>query len=264
MIALEGFTCHTTTLVGRSYDVYRRGSGPGVIVLPEVPGITPPVARFASAVAARGFTVLVPSLFGTPGRPSTKAYAWAGFARLCVSREFAILAAERSSPVVDFLRALAREAHAELGGPGVGAIGMCMTGNFALAMMVEDVVCAPVLSQPSLPGGLGGKARAALHVSPADLAVVKRRAAGGERVLGLRFTGDPLCRKERFDRLRTELGDAFEAIEIDSSPGNSHGIPRSAHSVLTEGLVDEAGHPTRVALDRVLSFFEERLLERSG
>ena len=64
---------------------------------------------------------------------------------------------------------------------------------------------------------------------------------------------------ERFDSLRRELGDGFEAIEIDSSPGNACGIPSSAHSVVTTDLVDEEGHPTRAALDRVLSLFETRL-----
>src|SRR5690606_19438659 len=138
-------------------------------------------------------------------------------------------------------------------------IGMCMTGNFALALMVDEAVMAPVLSQPSLPFPLTAAKRAALHLSDEDLAVVKRRAAAGCGVLGLRFTADPLVPAERFARLRRELGDGFEAIEIDSGPGNPHGIPRRAHSVVTTDLVDEAGHPTRAALERVLSFFHERL-----
>ena len=257
--ALEGFTVTPMTFDGVSRDVYRRGTGPGVVVMHEIPGITPTVARFARIVADAGFSVLVPNMFGTPGRAMSIPYAAGQLARACVNREFAVFAANGTSPIISWLRALCAAAHAELGGPGVGAIGMCITGNFALALMVDDVMLAPVLSQPSLPIGLSRSAKRGLHLSATDLVTVKRRAAAGVTVIGMRFSHDAMCPPERFDRLREELGDAFEAIEIDSSPGNAHHIPRQAHSVVTHDLVDEAGHPTRVALDRVLSFFAERL-----
>lgn len=81
----------------------------------------------------------------------------------------------------------------------------------------------------------------------------------------MRFTWDSLVPAERFARLRKELGDAFVGVEIDSSPGNSHGIPLWAHSVLMEDLDDTPGHPTRVALEQVeleqvLELFRTRLL----
>jgi dienelactone hydrolase len=170
-----------------------------------------------------------------------------------------VFAKHESSPITDWLRALCRRAHEECGGPGVGAIGMCLTGNFALSLMVDESVMAPVLSQPSLPFGVSAAHRSALHLSPADLEVVKKRANNGCGVLALRFTSDPMCPEERFARLREELGDGFEAIEIDSSPGNPHGLTRAAHSVVTTDLVDEAGHPTQAALHRVLEVFRERL-----
>ncbi len=198
-------------------------------------------------------------MFGTPGKPETIGYALSSMLRCCVSREFKVLAANESSPITDWLRALCRHAHAECGGPGVGAIGMCMTGNFALALMVDESVMAPVLSQPSLPSPFSAARREGLHLSPADLEVVKRRAAAGVGVLAMRFTNDPLCRAERFERLRRELGSGVETIEIDSSPGNPHGFSKTAHSVVTRELVDKEGHPTRAALDRVLGFFRERL-----
>jgi dienelactone hydrolase len=138
---------------------------------------------------------------------------------------------------------------------------MCLTGNFALSLMVDESVMAPVLSQPSLPFPVTASHRRALHLSEQDLAVVKGRVRTGCRVLGLRFTHDPLCPPERFERLRDELGDGFEAVEIDSGPGNPHGIGRMAHSVVTIDLVDQEGHPTRDALDRVLALFRERLLD---
>jgi dienelactone hydrolase len=256
---LEGFEAFAFTHAGATRDVYRRGSGPGVVVIHEIPGITPEVARFGRRVADEGFTAFLPHLFGTPGRPFSNAYVLAQMARACVSREFAVLARRESSPITDWLRALCRHAHERCGGPGVGALGMCLTGNFALALMVDESVMAPVLSQPSLPFPVSASHREALHVSDPDLAAAKGRAQLGCGVLGLRFTRDPLCPPERFERLRRELGAGFEAIEIDSSPGNPHGIPRTAHSVLTKDLVDEAGHPTRAALERVLAFFRERL-----
>lgn len=261
---LEGFREAPFTHEGTTHTVFRRGEGPGVVVVHEIPGMTPAVIRFALRVVERGFTVFLPHLFGTPGRAPSGPYVAAGIAHACISREFAVLAADRSSPVTTFLRALCRSVHAELGGRGVGALGMCLTGNFALAMMVEPFVTAPVLSQPSLPFPVGRARKRGLHLAPDELAAIKRRVADGACVLGLRFTHDGAVPKERFDRLREELGEGFEAIEIDSSPGNPHGIPASAHSVLTEHLVDREGHPTRAALERVLAFFEERLKGSDG
>lgn len=244
---------------GKTRTVFCKGDGPGVVIMHEIPGITPEVQRFAERIADAGFTVFVPHLFGMPGKPLTAPYALGQMARACISREFLVLASRRSSPICDWLRALCRHVHAELGGKGVGALGMCLTGNFALALMVDDAVMAPVLSQPSLPFPLGKDRRKALHLSDDELRVVKRRAAAGVGVLGLRFTHDPLCPPERFQRLRDELGNGFEGIEIDSSPGNPYRHARTAHSVLTKDLIDKEGQPTRAALERVLVFLSERL-----
>ena len=245
---------------GKERRVFRRGEGPAVIVIAEIPGITPEVVAFADRVAAIGCTAVMPHLFGEPGAPASVANGLQTVASVCVSREFTTWATGRTSPVTGWLRALARHEHERCGGPGVGAVGMCLTGGFALAMMVDDAVVAPVLSQPSLPFGLTGGQKRDLNLDPADLARVKERAAGGVGVLGLRFTCDRMSPSERFRRLREELGDGFVGVEIDSSPGNPHGIRKAAHSVLTDDLVDEPGHPTRDALDRVLELFRTRLL----
>ncbi len=256
---MQGFSESTFSHATTSCPVYRRGDGPGIVVMPEIPGITPEVRRFCERVADAGFHVVVPSLFGTPERPLSPSYALRSLTKVCVSREFSVLASRGASPITTFLRALCRQVYEERGGKGVGALGMCITGNFALALMVDEHVMAPVLSQPSLPLGLSKGMRAGIHVSDEDLVTIKRRVSDGACVLGLRFTGDKLVPKERFETLRRELGKGFEGIEIDSSPGNPHGISPTAHSVLTNDLVDEEGHPTRKALDRVLQFFEERL-----
>jgi dienelactone hydrolase len=261
--ALTDFTREPFEAGGTTHDIYRGGDGPAVIVISEIPGITPRVAGFARRVVERGMTAVMPHLFGTPGRDMTPQYAMKSLAQVCISREFNKLATNQSGPVVDWLRALARSEHERCGGPGVGAVGMCFTGGFALGMMVDDSVVAPVLSQPSVPFPFGAKRKAALGISDAELTKVKERVAGGTCVLGLRFTGDPAAPGDRFETLRRELGDGFIGVEIDSSKGNPHGHPKAAHSVLTEHLIDQPGTPTREALDQVLDFFTDRLLTPS-
>jgi dienelactone hydrolase len=258
---LQDFERTTFTHDGKTRAVFQQGEGPAVVVMAEIPGITHKVAQFARRVVGVGCTVVMPHLFGEPGADVTALGGVRAFAPACVSKEFAAFAANRTAPVTVWLRALAADAHERCGGPGVGAVGMCFTGGFALGMMVDERLIAPVLSQPSLPIGFSGKARRGLQLSDADLARVKARTAGGVCVLGLRFTGDPFVRAERFERLRQELGQNFIGVEIDSSPGNQWGFPKNAHSVLTEHLVDEPGNPTHDALDQVLDFFRQRLVE---
>jgi dienelactone hydrolase len=261
MAALEGLNETTFTFGGVSRPVYRGGSGPGVVVVHEIPGITPLVAEFGRRVVEAGFTVALPSLVGEPGRPMSGAYVMRSFTQVCISKEFASWALNRTSPVIAWLRALARDLHAQAGGPGVGAVGMCFSGGFALAMAVDDEMLAPVLSQPSMPFPVGKARSQALGLSDADLARVKDRVAHNDLcVLGLRFSKDRAVPDARWARYRQELGDNFIAVDIDSSPGNPHGIKKTAHSVLTEELVDQPGHPTNDALERVLAFFRDRLI----
>jgi dienelactone hydrolase len=243
---LAGWERSSFSAAGFTHDTYRAGSGPGVIVIHEIPGITPKVAEFATDVVERGFTVVMPDLVGTPGKDVSTPYLLASTVRVCVSREFTCWALDRTTPVTAWLRALARAMHAELGGPGIGAVGMCFSGGFALGMMVDDIMVAPVLSQPSFPIARGkGAARGNLGLTPDDEAAVIRRAAEGCQVLGLRFTGDRLV-GTRFDTLRQKLGDAFVAVELPSAA-------KSDHSVLTEQRDD-------ASVERVLDFLAERLL----
>lgn len=240
--------------------VFKRGSGPAVIVIHEMPGLHPEVLPFANRVAAAGMTVYCPSLFGDPGRPLSNGYAIGTMLKgICISREFNAWSAGKSSPIVDWLRALARKAHAECGGKGVGAMGMCFTGGFALAMMTEPAVVAPVLSQPSLPltMGPGGKARASgIDASPAEIACAKRRFAEEDlSMIGLRFNDDPLSPRERFDALEAEFGDKFERWDIDPKEAKPGGL-KNPHSVLTINLKNTG--KTQDALIRVLAFFREK------
>jgi len=229
---------------GITRETYVRGKGPGVIIIHEIPGITPKVIEFADAVVAAGFTVVMPALVGRPGKDVSGRYLMQSMARVCVAREFTTWATGESSAISLFLGDLARDVHEQCGGPGVGAIGMCFSGGFALGMMVNGHVVAPVLSQPSLPFAVGARRSADLNLSPADLEAVKRRAAEGCQVLGLRFDRDRLV-GTRFDSLRRELGDAFIAVEYPSRS-------KKDHSVLTEQRVDDG-------VERVLSFLRDKL-----
>jgi dienelactone hydrolase len=257
---LDGFTETEFTFDGVTRTVYRGGSGPGVVVVHEVPGITPLVADFGRRVIDAGFTVAMPSLFGEPGRAMSFGYVAKSMTSACISKEFSTWALNRTSPVIEWLRALARDLHEQAGGKGVGAVGMCLTGGFALAMAVDEELLAPVLSQPSMPLPLGKTRSYSLGLSDTDLARVKDRVANGNLcILGLRFSEDRAVPDARWERYTKEFGDRFIGVDIDSSSGNPHGIKRTAHSVLTEHLVDEPGHPTRDGLDRVIAFFRERL-----
>ncbi|MEY2451114.1 MAG: hypothetical protein QOD92_688 [Acidimicrobiaceae bacterium] len=265
---LAQFTKTSFTFDGKTRDVYRSGAGPAVVVIAEMPGITPKVVEFARRVEAEGFTVALPHLFGEPGRDPLAGgmvravpYLFSSMVPACVSHDFHALATGKTSPVIDWLRALARSLHEECGGPGVGAVGMCFTGGFALAMIADAPVLAPVLSQPSLPFPIGVRRKRDIGLSDADLEKVKQKCAAQDlKVLGLRFTGDKFVPPERFTRLREELGDRFVEVVLDSSKGNPHGHRAAAHSVLTEDLQDEPGTPTRDALDQVLELFRSKLL----
>ena len=241
---LDGWEHSEFTAAGITHGVFRRGSGPLVIVIHEIPGITPKVRRFAEEVVDRGFTVAMPILIGTPDRPATRGYLASTFAKVCVSSEFTTWAVGRTSPIIGWLRALGRSLHAEIGGSGIGAVGMCFSGGFALGMMVDELMQAPVLSQPSLPIAMGADRASDLSLSPDDLEAVVQRAANGCEVLGLRFTGDRMV-GTRFETLRRLLGDAFIAVELPSSAS-------SDHSVLTEQRDD-------ASVGKVLEFLERRL-----
>jgi len=170
-------------------------------VVHEIPGLHPGVIDFGRRLIDAGYTAYLPSLFGRAGKAPTTVATLQSVLRVCVAREFRILA-DRTSPVVNWLRALAAKAHAECGGAGVGAVGMCLTGGFALAMAVEASVLAPVLSQPGLPAPVIARKRAALGLDAVDLAAIKDRAQHGLCILGLRFSNDKGCPAERFTTLQ--------------------------------------------------------------
>jgi dienelactone hydrolase len=255
--ALADFDVRNVTLLGKTKRVYIAGTGPAVIVMTEMPGISPYVARFARWVRDAGFTVYMPHLFGEDGVLPGKGRAMMTIARACISAEFKAFAANASSPVTIWLRALAAQAHQECGGPGVGAIGMCFTGNFALSMMLEKSVIAPVMAQPSLP--LNNPA--AMAMSASELAAIKARMEADDlTVLAYRFEGDSFCRAARFTAFEDALGDRFIGKVLPDSAAKPNMPLKTPHSVVTLHLIDEAGQPTVQARDEILAFFRTRLV----
>ena len=241
---IAGWDQSSFTHEGVTHPTWRKGTGPVVIVVHEIPGVTPKVIEFAERVVNEGFTVVMPLLVGEVGRGPSGAYIAQSMAKICISREFTTMAMHETSPIISWLRALAQQLHAEVGGIGVGAVGMCFSGGFALGMMVDDIMVAPVLSQPSLPFAIGGSRGADLNLSESDQARLVERAQAGCQVMGLRYTGDKLV-GTRFATLRKLLGEAFIAVEFASTS-------KQDHSVLTEQIQPEA-------IERVLQFLHDKL-----
>ena len=235
------FTRSVRTVRGRPLAVWSGGTGPGVLVMHEIPGLHPAVHRFGEDLVAAGFTVWMPELFGEARRAVSPPYVVRSLCGACVSRAFTTWRTGVNSPITEDLRDLSRDL-ADATGGSVGAVGMCLTGGFALALMVDPWVTAPVLSQPSLPFAVFPWQRHDLGVDAPTLTAIRQRIDAGVCVLGLRYRGDPAVPSARFRRLERELGGGFRSIELPMALGK--------HSVLAidrhEGTVQE-----------VLAFFRE-------
>jgi dienelactone hydrolase len=260
---LEGWRLTPFTGGGLTYDVYENGSGPGVVLIPEVPGMTPEVLGLAEHLVDSGFTVAVPSPFGIPGKPATVGYTLRTVSRLCVSAEFRAFATDAHRPITDFFRAVAADLAGRTPASGVGVIGMCFSGGFALATAVDGSVLASVMSQPAVPFPLGKARSADPGLSQAELqTVIDRTANDGLCVMGLRFSEDASVPAARFAGLKARLGDAFEVIQLDSSPGNAGGFSTGAHSVLTGEVRENPANEAFETRARVVDFLRAQLTPR--
>lgn len=259
---LEDFERREVALLDLTKTVYVAGAGPAVIVMHELPGISPEVARFARWVREAGFTIYMPSLFGRDGAVAQADEGAEVFKRVCISREFRVMAGMGTSPVVAWLRALASEAHEACGGIGVGAVGMCLTGNFALSMMIEPAMQAPVLCQPSLPLDDPG----AIAMTDEEAAAVRARMDQDDLTAQLyRFEGDSFCRAERLAAYFDRFGDRLTEKTLPDSAANPSPAPffnahvPTPHSVVTQHLIDAAGTETVKAVEEIIAFLRSRL-----
>ncbi|MEL7481626.1 MAG: alpha/beta fold hydrolase [Pseudomonadota bacterium] len=189
-------------IFGISHTVFEEGTGPGVVLMHELPGMTDEFWRLANWLSEH-FTVYAPDLFGNSRKP-TPANPGRNLLRACISREIHLFAEDDPGPITQWLRALSKKLHEQTNGPGVGVIGMCMTGNFALTLALDSWVAAPVSSQPGLPATTPFRNRdGGLQISTEE----KTKLANREiEIMGLRFEGDRLCRAARFDAIRELVG----------------------------------------------------------
>jgi dienelactone hydrolase len=238
-----------------SHTVYTRGSGRAVILCHELPGMTQQCIDFAEELVVYGFRVYLPLFYGKPGDNEALSLSLRLF---CLKNEFKVFSENGGSPLADWLRALCLQAHQDCGGDGVGMIGMCLTGNFAISLMADPVVLASVSSQPALPFSFYKNVKSSLAISDDEKAEIVRRAQVGTELMCLRFSNDKISPREKFDALNDLLGASFRGIEI-KSPDPEHNIPARAHSVLTMDFCNQAGHPTRQARDQVLAFLASKL-----
>lgn len=229
-----------------SHDIYRRGAGAPVILLQELPGIGQETLFLADQLVSAGFEVVMPHLFGPIGQTSIAG----NLARvMCLRKEFHLMSRDRSSPIADWIRLLCRKIKDEAGTDGVGVIGMCLTGNFAITLIGDDSVLAAVASQPAMPFFK----QAELHMSPAEISQSRQALDAKGPMQVLRFENDPLCTAKKSECIhRTFNDDGVNRVKEITLPGKGH-------SVLTLDFVDEAGHPTRQALDNVIDYFTSKL-----
>ncbi|NND69509.1 MAG: dienelactone hydrolase [Halioglobus sp.] len=240
----------TATIAGKhevTHDIYYRGNGPPVVLIQELPGIGKETLRLADKLVEAGFSVVLPHLFG----PLEKTSMAGNLVRvMCMRKEFALFAANRSSPIVDWLRALCKDVRDSRNAKGVGVIGMCLTGNFAISLIGDDSVLAAVSSQPAMPF----HRQDALHMSEDEVQQARHGLEQSGPMLGFRFEGDKLSTKAKFACIQAAFNDdGVERVRLCTLPGDGH-------SVFTLDFVDEQGHPTHEALEQVIEYFNERLI----
>ena len=229
-----------------SHDVYTKGEGPVVVIIQELPGIGTETLSLADKFVDEGFMVVLPHLFGPLGKTAMNSNLLRVF---CMRKEFRLFEKGKTSPVVDWLRALCQDLRTQHQTKGVAVIGMCLTGNFAISLMADDAVLAGVSSQPSMPF----IDQSSLHMSAQDITEIREQLDQKGPMLAYRFKGDKFCQGTKFKALNQSFNDDAERVKLTTLPGKGH-------SVLTLDFVDKEGHPTRAAFDEVLTYFRGALV----
>lgn len=244
------FTAPVDKRYGISHDIYHKGEGSPIILIQELPGIGPQTLVLADTLIAAGHTVYLPHLFGPLGKINLTGNVARVF---CMQKEFSLFSANKTSPITIWLKALCRKVRTEHDATGVGVIGMCLTGNFALSLIADENVLAAVAAQPSMPLQKPG----GLHMSADDIDDIKLALDEKGPMLAYRFEKDRLCSKKKFEAIdqtfnRTDAGKKCRRIKCSEIPGKGH-------SVFTLDFVDNKGHPTYKALQEVKNYFNEKL-----
>lgn len=220
-----------------SHDVHILGNGPPILILQELPGIGPETLGLVRRFEQAGFRVYLPHLFGTFGKTTPIRNTAHLF---CVRREFNIFLRGQQSPISDWLRALVHHIQERENAVGVGVIGMCLTGSFALTLMADDAVLGGVASQPALPL-LGGDH---LHMSPQDIQEARKAMAEKGPGLAMRYTNDKFAPARLMRALESAFCEDLASVEY----------PGTGHSLLTLDLHE-------AAYQRVEGYFRDRFTQ---
>lgn len=247
--AMDGFSkdSFAAPVAGREtrYDVYRIGAGPPVIIMQEMPGIGSSAIAMCRRLADAGFEVWAPHWFGPLGRTT----ASNALRVLCMRREFQLFAKNKSSAIVDWMRALCRHVAEVRNTKRVGVIGMCLTGNFAMTLIAEESVWAAVASQPSLPG----RSQGALHMSSDEVAAARAALDAKGSMHAYRFSGDPICTGKKFEAIDAAFNDDGVRVVLNVIEG-------PGHSVFTRQFDPTPGSGTAAAHAQLVGYLRERLL----
>ena len=210
--------------------VHYRGTGPTVVLLHELNGLSPGCVDFGTELACHGYKVFMPKLFGHPMQDNIVF----GAIEACLGG-FSCYATAKDSSVSKWLRAFVENLGTRtLDGRGIGVIGMCLTGALPLGVMKGTKVRAVVMSQPALPFGKGKDE--SVGVSERTILDAKE---SGVPILGFRFKADKLCTGKRFEYLKGRFGeDQFHGHELCTPAGFHPDGTHRAHAVLT-GLFGE-------------------------
>ena len=252
-----------------AHPVYYAGHfhAPPLLVLPEIAGFSPGLRMFAERLIEARFRVYVPWLFGPFGRRAPLRNG----ARLCVSREFANLRAGVSSPITAWLRALTAHISEHTGDVQIGVIGMCLTGAFAIPLVIDPRVAAAVAAQPSVPlsplfvaFGIGGERRLSqLNVSDGEIAEARARLNAGEaHLLAIRCRPDRICPRAKIDRLEREFPVGLTVREYAEADQRNR-LGERPHATFTrEYRIAQdapADHHSRRAFADMVAFFDRHL-----
>ena len=246
-VSESAFDCETIRGHSRDFTVFKRGSGPPVVIFHELPGLSPATFRLGHLLSEAGFTVYLPLLFGSPSEYAPRR----NFFRVCLNPQFRCFSKTTLGPIADEMKAVVDAIDARHGRAGVGAIGMCLTGALPLELVAKkSPIKAAVVAQPAMP--LRDKRAVAVPANALREIDIP--------VLVTRFSEDGKSPRERLELLDAELENTT-TIEIDSSPKNQFGFDKSSHAVLTSWFRNEPGHPTRDVLDRAIAMFRKALAE---
>lgn len=252
-----------------AHPVYYAGDqeAPPVLLLPEIAGFSPGLRMFAERLIEARFRIFLPWLFGPLGKRAPLRNAM----RLCVSREFANLRGGVSSPITTWLRALTAHISQHSGGKRVGAIGMCLTGAFAIPLVIDPHVVAAVAAQPAVPLsplfltlGIGSEGRMSqLNVSDSEIAEARARLdAGHTHLLAVRCRSDRICPRAKIERLRREFPVGLEIREY-AEPEERNCLGERPHATFTREYrlapSAPADHYSRRAFADLVAFLDGHL-----